>query len=374
MWKNLRLHGLLILALLMFAALRTAAADPERSSDPETMPVVPAIDAAMKSRLRAIYLDGAGRGNRAAVFAKIGDSISESMAFLQDFGCQTEDLGAYASLASTVDYFRAVTFPAGFTAAWCGAANSYNRASAAAVAGWSADSALQLQDPPPDGCPAPYHSALRCELYLLKPGIALIMYGTNDLQRYNDPASYRDHLNGIVTETVAAGVIPVLSTIPPRLDDAALGARVAVHNQVVVEVAQARQVPLWNYWRALQDPQVIRQGIDADGVHPSAYFCAPYYCSGHFTAEGLKYGYNQRNLTAIQVLDKIRRIVLEDGPPDGPAPALYLPLLRRQADAARRNDPEESENIYRKRSADTPFTCPGEMWEHSGGCWHAGAF
>jgi hypothetical protein len=35
-----------------------------------------------------------------------------------------------------------------------------------------------------------------------------------------------------------------------------------------------------------------------------------------FTTTGLQYGYNQRNLTAVQVLAVIKRIVIDDGVPD----------------------------------------------------------
>jgi len=32
----------------------------------------------------------------------------------------------------------------------------------------------------------------------------------------------------------------------------------------------------------------------------------------------LRYGYNQRNLQALQILDSIRRIIFLNGPPDAP--------------------------------------------------------
>jgi hypothetical protein len=195
-------------------------------------------------------------------------------------------------------------------------ANSFTRQSASAVAGWSADYASDpayLDPSLASVCPAPYNTPLRCELYLLRPSIALIMYGTNDLQRYNDLAFYRANLTRIVTETVAAGVIPVLSTIPPRLDSPEMGARVAPYNQAVIEVAQAQQIPLWNYWLALQGPEMINQGISEDGVHPNIFNSSE---GANFTAEALRYGYNVRNLTAIQVLAKIKQVVMDDGSPD----------------------------------------------------------
>lgn len=294
----------------------TRTPTPTRIPSVATPPIVPLIDAASKARLRTIYLFGQTQGNRAAVFAKIGDSITESGSFLQDVGCGAEALGAYTALGPTIDYFRAVTFPPGYTSVWCEVGNSFTRASASAVAGWSADYAVDpayLDAPLASACPAPDNNPLRCELHLLSPSIALIMFGTNDLERYNDVTAYRANLTQIVAETIAAGVIPVLSTIPPRLDSATFGASVAPHNQVVKEVAEAQQIPLWNYWLALQGPTMINHGMDTDGVHPNIYLGDQ---GADFSTTALQYGYNQRNLTAIQVLQKIKRIVIDDGAPD----------------------------------------------------------
>ena len=54
----------------------TGLAAPPRPLDPLAWPVVPAIDAALQTRLRAVFLAGRAMGNRAGVFAKIGDSIT----------------------------------------------------------------------------------------------------------------------------------------------------------------------------------------------------------------------------------------------------------------------------------------------------------
>jgi hypothetical protein len=275
------------------------------------MPIVPVINSASKATLRAIYLNGQGLGNRAGVFAKVGDSITASGSFLTDIGCQSEDLGDYSSLASTISFFRATTFPVGYSDVWCGVANSFSAASVSADSGWSADYALAVLNPLPSGCAAPNNTALLCELKRKKPSIVLIMYGTNDLERYNDLNAFRTQLTSIVQKSVAAGVIPVLSTIPARTDGFA--GRVASYNAAIIAVAQANDIPLWNYWLALQDPSVINQGISADGIHPNIYLDN---LGANFTTTGLQYGYNQRNLTAVQVLAAIKRIVIDDGVPD----------------------------------------------------------
>jgi hypothetical protein len=275
------------------------------------MPIVPVINSASKATLRAIYLNGQGLGNRAGVFAKVGDSITASGSFLTDIGCQSEDLGDYSSLASTISFFRTTTFPTGYGSAWCSDSNSFNAYSVSADSGWSADYALAVLNPLPSGCTAPNNTALLCELKRKKPSIVLIMYGTNDLERYNDLNAFRTQLTSIVQKSVAAGVIPVLSTIPGRTDSYA--GRVASYNAAIIAVAQANDIPLWNYWLALQAPSIINHGISDDDIHPSIYMNE---LGADFTTTGLRYGYNQRNLTAVQVLAVIKRIVIDDGVPD----------------------------------------------------------
>jgi hypothetical protein len=161
---------------------------------------------------------------------------------------------------------------------------------------------------PPPECQPPDDTPLRCEMKLTQAGIALIMFGTNDLQARIAPAQYKAALGEIVAQLEAAGVIPVLSTIPPRTDRNSANVRVSLYNMAVVELAQERRIPLWNYWAALNGPDMVGQGMAGDGVHPEAYS----YGSS-LTPQGLRFGQNQRNLTALQILDKLKRIVIEDG-------------------------------------------------------------
>jgi hypothetical protein len=317
----------------------------------------------MKQRLRAVFDQGQGLGNRAGVFIKVGDSISASGAFLTDLGCGLGRLGEHADLQGTIDYFAATELPAGNSSARCGRGNSFTRRGLAAVVGWSAVHALRpmvtpTADPsaggaqgaqaitgtevldaapapdaaalqatavvsgtsavaaptagPPPECVAPFDTPLRCEVLVTRPAIALVMYGTNDLEAGVDLASFRHNMDMIVSQLLDAGVIPVLSTIPPRPRQRRANARVSGFNQVVKAVADERGVPLWNYWAQLAGPDMINQGISGDGVHPSAL-----RYGGDFGPQGLRYGYNQRSLGALQMLDKVLRVVIMDGPAEG---------------------------------------------------------
>jgi hypothetical protein len=279
---------------------------------PDQPPVVPRIDQALKDRLRAVFQAGVEAGRRPQVFAKIGDSITASRYFLEALGCGYVQLGDYADLAPTIDYFRQVEISAGGAQVRCGAGNSFTRRGVSARIAWTTGNALAAMKKELPECPAPDNIPLRCELTSLSPSLALVMYGTNDVDGKN-PERFYKALTAIVGNALDLKVIPVLSTIPPRLDRRAAPGSVERYNAVVAQVANEQQVPLMNYWLALESGDTVNKGLNRDGIHPNAYRL---FQPGVFTAEGLRYGYNVRNLVTLQALDKLRRVVIEDGAPD----------------------------------------------------------
>jgi hypothetical protein len=290
-----------------------AAADGPAVAD---LPIVPRIDAAMKERLRAVLAHGKVLGNRPRVFAKVGDSISAGSAFLSALDCsRPARWGRFPHLRSTVTFYRRqhVTH----ASVPCEPTTSFGRASRAAVPGWTVDDALAFPGGEPrDGCERG-ESPLECEYRDLAPAVAIVMYGTNDVGYTEDPTRFRQGLRELVRTSVDWGVIPILSTIPPRLDRPRIGRRVAAYNAAIARVAREEQVPLLNYWRSLQGPRVIHFGLGDDGVHPQVLGrCRPHCLPLDFTRRGLRYGVNLRNLTALQALHKVRRVVLQDGEPD----------------------------------------------------------
>ncbi len=300
------------------AAGAAAPSGPLRPLDPIAWPIVPTLDRDLQARLQAVFQAGRGIGNREGVFAKVGDSITATTEFLSDLGCGAFDLGHHTDLRSTIDAFAATAVSSGAVAPWCGTPNAFNRTGVAATIGWRADDALQPFDTPPaPACaPARYDTPLTCELRLIRPSIALIMFGTNDMSHDDLPFFVRE-LTTIVRSCVAMGVIPVISTVPPRTDSTTMGDRVTVYNRAVTQVARTERVPLWNYWLALEQPDMVNRGIGGDGVHPNSFgACSPRCQATNFTDEGLRYGFNQRNFTALEVLRKIRDVVFEDGTPD----------------------------------------------------------
>lgn len=285
----------------------------------ETLPVVPTINESTKTNLRSILSNGQTQGNRAAVFAKIGDSITATGSFLVDMGCPSDPPNNYAGFATIVEYFKNTSLGASST--WCGTGNSFTRDSRAAASGWRTNEILGIATGDAGlraGCNAS-ESQLACELRQTKPGFALVMIGTNDVDGIasGDVSinAYKTRLETIVTQIQQAGTIPVLSTIPPRLDQGgALQDEVAQVNQAIIEVAQARNIPTWNYWRALQNiGSGNRFGMDPDGIHPTTYQNGN---ASILEGTALNNGYNVRNLTALQVLAKLKSVVIDNGSTD----------------------------------------------------------
>ncbi|MBK6535345.1 MAG: SGNH/GDSL hydrolase family protein [Deltaproteobacteria bacterium] len=254
---------------------------------PSSSPAVPGWDSATVAHVRELRARGVAMGNRLGVFAKIGDSITESGSFLFDIGFGWSELGGYAALNTTIQYFRATTLDGGVS--------SFNRSSACATAGWTTDDALA------GGNDAPIWRELRA----IRPSWAIVMYGTNDVDR-STVAAFTTNLNRIVDIIESAGTVPALSTIPDRNDGADRAARALQISAAIRSVAAARHLPLLDYWAALQG--LPMHGVSEDGIHPSVYLSGGSTASASFTPAGLQYGYNMRNLTALLMLDRMRSL------------------------------------------------------------------
>jgi hypothetical protein len=116
------------------------------------------------------------------------------------------------------------------------------------------------------------------------------------------------------------GVIPVLSTLPPKHYDARTDGRVAEFNQIIIATARSYDIPLWDYYSAMV--VLPAEGLSSDGVHPSV---PPSGTVLVLNEANLKTGYAMRNLTALQVLYALWQQVLYDG--DDAVPATAPPIV-----------------------------------------------
>lgn len=233
---------------------------------------------------RQIFEAGQARGNRAFAFSLVGDSNTDNPAFLAPFDQGNYDLGAYADLQATVGYFQ----------------GSFARDSAAALGGFS--TAKALDSAYADSRCAGGETPLACEYRLQQPSVALILLGTGD---QHDWAGFEARYRQIIEYTIEQGIVPALITKADDLENTEDTAAPGFINSVIVRLSQEYDVPLLNLRQAV-DP-LPNRGCKADGFH---YNTPPDGQSANFTGDHLNYGFNLRNLTALQMLDALRRYVL----------------------------------------------------------------
>jgi hypothetical protein len=248
-------------------------------------------------------------------FMKVGDSISDSQNYL---GCFRGDInnrapmydfnivfGGHEDLAEAIFHFRSARI---------GETSPFDRASKCTRVGAAVTFPLEGDPPTP----------LEQEFTELTPQFASTMYGTNDIGAGGSPKAsldvkVRPFQKGLVTlvdTMLGRGVIPWLSTIPPRIDDPAYMEIVPVFNTIIRGVAEGRQIPLVDFYRDLLP--IAGYGLSSDGVHPTTQ---EYNTACHLNPASLAYGYNVRNLGALTVLDRLMKVVvdgtasLDDGAP-----------------------------------------------------------
>ncbi len=247
----------------------------------------------LTERARQIFLAGQGLGNRPDVFSKVGDSITVSPSFFTPIGFGQYNLQDHAYLQPAIDYFSQTV---------ARDANSFANTSLAAKGGWSAWTVINpyLSQ---EHC-REWEKPIVCEYRQVKPAVALIMLGTNDVKT-TSLAVYERYMRETIQISIDMGVIPVISTIP-EFHRSGVEGRVAAINNVLAGLSNEYSIPLWNYWAALQG--LPNDGLSSDGIHPSVFLNH----AADFAPEYLQYGYTVRNLTGLQALDAVWRGVIRN--------------------------------------------------------------
>jgi hypothetical protein len=230
------------------------------------------------------------------VFSKVGDSNTVNTSYLSCFAGAQVDLAGRASLEPALAHFKTGRVDA---------TSPFERVSLAATVGWSAGASLA-------GTPSP----LQQELDAAQPRFATVMFGTNDVGAM-DPFTYGRNLFTIVDTLTAQGVVPIVSSVPPRDDSATADAWVARYNLVARGVAQARRVPFVDLHRELLATPA--HGLGADGVHLNVFL------SGGargcvLTSAGLGFGHNARNLATLEALSRTWTALTTGVAPETTAP------------------------------------------------------
>lgn len=274
------------------------------SSGDELPPSVIATDVItnITSRAQDIFDRGLTVGNRPNVFSKVGDSLTVATWAFYPIGWEQYQLGDYGYLQPVINNFSSEIIRDGD--------NSFSNVPLAADNAWTTTDLLDPTQGDPAVCGV-NETPLDCEYRVIRPSIALILIGTNDVSEM-DADTYRANLETILDKTIARSVLPVLSTLPDRTD---YPAPIDEFNQIIRETAQQYQIPIWEYHNALDS--LPNSGLDADGVHLSfpPVEVGQWDAAANFIGNNLNYGYNMRNLTALQVLDGIwRQVILGETP------------------------------------------------------------
>lgn len=243
---------------------------PSPTADPDSWkraPIIPTIS----ERARSIFEAGLARGNDPNRFSKIGDSETFTSWFMAPFDQTPPNyrLGPYSHLEAVIEHFS----------------GSYSRRSVAARQGFNAASVFAPLWADPVLCLAS-ETPLACEFRLHKPSYVFILLGTNDIYHLDE---FEDQMRLILEYSIDQGVLPILGTKADNLEgDGSI-------NRTLYNLALEYDIPLWNFWAAVQDlPQA---GLDEDQAHLTFGY-------NHFDdPTAMLHAWPVRNLTALQVLD-----------------------------------------------------------------------
>jgi hypothetical protein len=214
-----------------------------KPEDWQNWPIIPTLS----PRAMEIYKTGLALGNDPKSFSKIGDCQSIKEAFmglfdLKDRFVLTDD---HKQFQETIDNF----------------AGHFNTDSQGVKGGFNAAAVLSPMWANPDVC-LPGENPLECEIRVTKPTFMFIR-----LEVWWDGRTaeqYEAYMRKIIEYAIAHGVVPVLATKADNLEgDNSL-------NLTTAKLAYEYDIPLWNFWRAVQP--LPHHGMDPnrpDGFHVS---------------------------------------------------------------------------------------------------------
>lgn len=233
------------------------------------LPVVPEIDA----HARQIFEAGIASGNDPKVFAKVGDCQNVPSLFLSIF-----DYPGYYSLGDEYEYLQR-------TIDWY--SGSFVRESEAVRRGFNAASVVSPVWADPETCESG-ETPLVCEIRVSNPSVAIISLET---WWAGKPENYEKYVRQIIEGLLEEDILPIVATKADNLEgDHQI-------NEILVRLANEYQIPVWNFWKAVQP--LPGNGLMEDEFHLT-------FDDNHFDdPDVMKSAWPWRNLTALQVLDAV---------------------------------------------------------------------
>jgi hypothetical protein len=249
----------------------SATANPNVTSTPDlrlppekwqAWPIVPQISA----RALEIYQRGLALGNDPHAFSKIGDCQSVRASFLGIYDTDRYFFAPeYQTLQETVDFYQ----------------GSFAREGESVRGGFNTSSVLLPFWANAEVC-EPGESPMACENRIHNPNVVVI-----SLEIWFEgrtPEVYEKYLRQIIEFNIEQGTLPILATKADNVEgDHSI-------NRTVAQLAYEYDLPLWNYWRAVQP--LPNHGLDPTDM-----------TGFHLNVDG----WNMRSFSALQVLDAVRR-------------------------------------------------------------------
>ncbi len=247
-----------------------------------SVPIIPEISPAMGEIYGSIF-----NNNATDVVVKVGDSNSANSTYLTPISENNYTLEPYDMLTNSVDHF----------------AENMGTNEIAARVGLNGFSLFDTFWSPIDTCEQD-ETPLMCEYRVSRPTIAVIMFGPNDLRVLNS-TEYTEQMTLIIEETLAQGVIPILSTFSSDPDEDTWDQALRF-NTILVDLAEAFEIPLVNLWSAAQ--ALPNAGIGEDNVHMTISGGSLDLSQGHESRLGVPL----QNLIVLNTIDAIYEAIIAD--------------------------------------------------------------
>jgi hypothetical protein len=237
---------------------------------------MPAVPTGVSDAMQRAYQRGLKLGNDPTHFSVIGDCQNVSSYFLAVFEKPGEfSLGReYAYLQPTIDYYQ----------------GSFSRKSLAVKGGFNVAAILSPLRADPKSCNA-NESPLDCELRTWKPSIVFVSMETWWSEK--PEAEYDKYMRRVIERILESGAVPIIATKADNLEGN------NGINATIAQIAYDYDLPLWNFWAAVQP--LPNHGLSSDHFHLT--FARNFFDD----PVRMKSAWPWRNLTALQTLDVVHR-------------------------------------------------------------------
>jgi len=260
--------------------LEPPTSTPKPPLEKDTWMQMPAVPTGVSQAMKDVYRFGLEQGTDATHFSVIGDCQNVSSYFLSIFENPDEySLGdEYAYLQPTIDYYQ----------------GSYSRVSVAVKGGFNAAAVISPLRADKEVC-NPNESPLDCELRIWRPSVVIVSMETWWSQKPEQ--EYEKYMRKVLDRIIETGAVPIIATKADNLEgDNAI-------NSTVAKLAYEYDIPMWNFWAAVQP--IPDHGLSDDGFHLT--FARNFFDD----PKRMENAWPWRNLTALQTLDVVRKSLAE---------------------------------------------------------------